>query len=160
MQDKIPFLEKTLARLLEWIRAADAKIPPVLAITTSMLAVMAALLPKDSECNAVLAVAGTAAILLLFNCLLFLFLASFPRTQGPVGSILYFEGIKKHDPDSYFRVVGQLTDEEYSIDLAKQCHRNAEIAGSKYWHLKIAMTSLFLSVLPWLVFVFIRYKER
>src|SRR5512137_669449 len=101
MQDKIAFLEKTLARLLEWIRAADAKIPPVLAITTSMLAVMAALLPNDFECNTLLAVVGISAILLLFNCLLFLFLAAFPRTKGPESSILYFEGIKTRDQNSY-----------------------------------------------------------
>ena len=46
MKDNIAFLEKALARLLEWVRAADAKIPLVLAISTSMLDVIAALFPK------------------------------------------------------------------------------------------------------------------
>jgi hypothetical protein len=51
MPEKIIFLETTLARLLEWIHAADAKIPPILAISTSMLAIVAALLPKASDWN-------------------------------------------------------------------------------------------------------------
>lgn len=46
MKDNIAFLEKTLARLLEWVSVADAKIPLVLAISTSMLGVIAALFPK------------------------------------------------------------------------------------------------------------------
>lgn len=160
MQDSDIFLEKTLARLLEWIRAADAKIPSVLAISTSMLAVVAALFPKASSWTILSAVAGILAVTPLFICLVFLFLAAFPRTQGPNGSLCYFEGIKTHSPESYLRAISQLTAERYYADLAKQCHRNAEIASIKYRYLRVAMESLFLSILPWLAFVFLLYKDR
>ena len=160
MPERIIFLETTLARLLEWIRAADAKIPPILAISTSMLAIVAALLPKASEWNIQLFVAGIVAVIPLFICFIFLFLATFPRTQGPKGSLIYFEGIKTHDTDSYLTAVRQLTNEEYSVDLARQCLRNSEIASIKYQNLRIAMIALFLSVLPWLIFIFILYMEK
>lgn len=160
MEDSITFLEKNWARQLEWIRAADAKISPVLAISTSMLAVVAALFPNASSWTDLLVIIGIFAVLPLSVCLVFLFLATFPRTGGPRGSLCYFEGIKAHDSDDYLRAVEQMTNEEYAADLSKQCHRNAEIASSKYWHLRIAMFSLFISILPWLTFVFLLYKDR
>jgi len=159
-QDSVAFLEKTLTRLLEWIRAADSKIPPVLAISTSMLGVMAVFVPKVSDWTSLSALVGILALVLLLVCLFFLSIACFPRTDGPTDSLIYFETIKALDYDAYLNKIKQMTTTGYSVDLAKQCHRNAEIASSKYFRLKIAMVSLFLSIIPWLVFVFILYKEK
>jgi hypothetical protein len=160
MEAELAFLDKTLVRLLEWIRAADAKIPPILAICTSMLAVVAALFPKASSWTVPSVIVGTFSIVPLCTCLVFLFLAAFPRTQGPKGSLCYFEGIKTYDSENYLKAVRQMTKEQYSADMATQCIRNAEIASNKYWHLKIAMGSLFFSIIPWIVFVLILYKDR
>jgi hypothetical protein len=159
MVDSVAFFEKTLERLLEWIRAADAKIPPVAAISTSMLAVIAALFPDANNWDLISVGAGILAIIPLAICLILLFLASFPQTKGPTNSLIFFEGIKINDSTTYCTKVKKMTEEEYIIDLAEQCHRNAEIAGSKYWLLKCAMKSLFLSLLPWLFFVFVLYRN-
>ena len=158
-EESIEFLEKTLSRLLEWIRSADSKITPVLAISTSMLGVMAVLVPKVSSWNFLAMLVGILTVAPLLICVLFLFLACFPRTDGPVDSLVYFETIKALDHKAYLSKIKQMTTEEYSIDLAKQCHRNAEIASSKYFRLKIAIGSLFLSIIPWIMFVFILYRE-
>ncbi len=160
MGDSIAFLEKTLERLLEWIRAADAKIPPVLAISTSMLAVVAALFPDADSWDLISAGAGILAIIPLVICLILLFLASFPQTNGPTNSLIFFEGITMNDSSTYSTKVKIMTEQEYIMDLAEQCYRNAEIASSKYWLLKCAMKSLFFSLIPWLFFVFILYRGR
>jgi hypothetical protein len=160
MKDNIAFLEKTLARLLEWVRAADAKIPPVLAITMSMLGVIAALVPKATGWSILSTVVCALAVLPLLICLIALVLASFPRISGPKGSLLFFEGIKAHDPEAYLRDVKQASEESLGLDLAKQCHRNAEIVSAKYAYLRTAIASLFISLLPWLATVFILYRNR
>ena len=158
MDEKRQFLETTLARLLEWIRSADSKIAPILAIDTSMLAIIAALVPKPTQWTIVSAVIGVIAVVPLLVSLLFLFLAAFPHTKGPKPSIFYFEGIKAQDPDDYLAQVHALTNDQVLSDLAKQCHRNAEIASIKYGHIKTAITAMFISVIPWLVLVFLLYR--
>lgn len=160
MEDEIEFLEKTLARLLEWNRTADSKVPPILAICTSMLAVVAALFPKISCWTILSIIIGIFAISPLILCLFFLFFATFPRTQGPKRSLCYFEGIKTYDPKSYLDEIIKMTDEQYSADLASQCHRNAEIASIKYQQIKIALGLLFFSVIPWILFIFILYRGK
>lgn len=160
MEDEIEILEKTLERLLEWIRAADSKISPILAICTSMLAVVAALLPKISCWSIIPIIVGILTILPLIGSLFFLFFAAFPRTEGPKGSLCYFEGIRTYNSNTYLNAIIQMTKEQYSADLASQCHRNAEIASIKYQHIKIALLLLFFSVIPWILFIFILYRGK
>jgi hypothetical protein len=152
-------LEGTLSRLLKWIRAADAKIPPILAITTAMLGVLAALAPEASEWTVATAVMAVVTVIPLLASLVFLSLAAFPQTKGPKGSLLYFEGIKNREPESYLRDIQAATEEDHVADLAKQCHRNAEIASSKFRFVRLSMISLFVSIIPWLIVIFMLYQE-
>lgn len=160
MKDNVLFLEKTLGRLLEWVRAADAKIPPVLAIATSMLGVLAALSPSASRWSVLAAILCVLAAVPLVVCLVALLLASFPRTTGPSGSLLYFEGIKSRASGAYLKQVKDTTEDGLESDLAEQCHRNSEIASIKYRFLKVAMASLLVGILPWLSSVFVLCSNR
>ncbi len=49
LNDRINFLEKNLERQIEWIRAADTKIVPIMFITTSLLGTTAAFISKTPE---------------------------------------------------------------------------------------------------------------
>jgi len=152
--------EKTLARLLEWIRGAEAKVAPVLAIGTAMLGVLGALAPGVSEwtmCGA--AVVILAGVLLLVSLLL-LFLASIPRTKGPQDSRVFFEAIKETKPHDYLTAIRALTRDEYIADLAAQCHRNAEICSLKFRLVWGSTCLLFLAVIPWLVGVWVLFVHQ
>lgn len=149
MQDTT-MLEKTLDRLLQWIRAADAKANFILALDTAMLGVLAALATKPLTCPAWYVCPGLAAFgLLVSMCMLAV--AAFPRTTGPPGSLIYFGGIVSHERKTYVAKLRELSPEDYSEDLAQQCYRNAEIAEAKFKWIQRSMIALFSSVLPWLL---------
>jgi hypothetical protein len=150
-------LEKTLARLLEWIRAAEAKMAPVLAIDTAMLGVLGALTPPVFERSIVSAIVVVVAAVLLLASLLLLFLAAIPRTRGPQASLIFFEAIKRTDCKGYLSAVRALTDDRYIADLAAQCHRNAEICSRKFQLLWCSTWLLFSAVIPWLVGIWLVY---
>lgn len=158
MESQQQYLETTLARLLDWIRAADIKIAPILAIDTTMLGVFAALAPKHQRWTILAAIVAVLAVIPLLVSLFFLFFAAFPRTKGPKGSLLYFEGIKSREPNDFLKAVQEMSKGQLIEDLANQCHRNAEIASAKYAHLRTAIGALFLSVIPWLFLVFLLYR--
>lgn len=160
MTENIRIAETTLTRLLHWVQVADGKIAPILAIDTSMLAVFAALVPKASEWSVFSAIVALLATLPLGVSLLFLFLASFPRTKGPKRSLIYFEGIKTCERAKYSQDMKQLTPECYLDDLTEQCHRNAEIVSVKFRYLSVAMVSLFISIIPWLLIVYLLYSRK
>lgn len=152
-------LEASLIRLLSWISAADAKTSTVFAFSTVMLGVIAALLPSPSEWTICTGAWAVLSALLLFLSLLFSTFAAFPRTSGPKGSLVYFQGIACRDGDSYLAEIKKTSTSEYLEDLAKQCHRNAEIANAKFSWVRKAMFALYLGVIPWIVTVYKLYQQ-
>ncbi|MGH7381286.1 MAG: Pycsar system effector family protein [Candidatus Methylomirabilales bacterium] len=159
-QETIRVLEANLSRLLGWIVAAESRLSTVLAIDTAMLGVLAAMTPSPAAWNVAPAIFASLSALLLGASLLFLSFASFPRTSGPGGSLVYFGGIATHEPDQYQRLVSEMTANQYIQDLAHQCHRNAEIADKKFKWIKWAMASLLLSLIPWALSVYLLYTVR
>lgn len=79
--------------------------------------------------------------------------ATFPRTRGPKRSLLYFGGITSYDSEAYLQQLLAESTDQYLADLARQCHRNAEIAAAKFHLLRLALFALFCSVVPWLIAV-------
>ena len=148
--DRIAIAEGTLSRLLEWIRAVDAKTPLVIAIATGMLGVIAAVAPKPGD----LALRSSLAIALgaipLIGSLVLCLMATFPQTRGPLDSLIFFGGIAKRSAQQFLDAERKRTQEEYLADLLAQCHRNAEIAASKYADLKRALYWLAASIPFWL----------
>lgn len=156
---RIQFLEDNLARQLAWIAAAESKIPFVFSANTIMIGLLAALSPS-SVCDWTtrsVVLASIAAVLGLTSLLL-LSLASFPKTKGPKGSLIYFGGIVKRKTAEYEDAVHDMSSQSYFQDLASQCHRNAEIAGLKYKWIKRALVLLYLAVIPWALALYSLYS--
>lgn len=152
-------LETNLSRLLGWIQAADSRVGLILPLTTGMLGVIAAVVPKDMCAWTFVPIfsAGIASFLLVLS-LVFIALASFPRTKGPEESMIFFGGIASVKLEKYDEKMKALSSEEYISDLIAQCHRNAQIAERKYHWVKRSITCIFVSLLPWTAAIFMLYS--
>lgn len=153
-------LEATLSRLLGWIGAADAKVAPIIAINTGSLGALAAFAAPVKVWGGLLAGATVLTLILLGLSFMYAFFAAFPRTSGPKGSLVFFGGITELSEETFITSILTVTPEDYAKDLAKQCYRNAQIAGSKFYHVKVA-TALFLgALLPWATTIYLMYNAR
>ncbi|HRQ73791.1 MAG TPA: DUF5706 domain-containing protein [Phycisphaerales bacterium] len=142
--------ERVLDRQLEWIRGADTKVTIVIGFDTALLGSLALLAAPSENLgwrHVVLGACALTALLSLILCVV----ATFPRTKGPPGSLIYFGGIAKHSPDSYHEAVVGRNEAEYLRDLNSQCHRNAVIAKHKYSALRHAMGWLMAGIVSWLL---------
>lgn len=153
------YVESSLSRQLSWIAAADAKTSTVFAFSTVMLGVLAALVPSPTAWSTAPAVFTALSGLLLLAALLFSTFAAFPRTPDPRGSLVYFGGIAEMESEAFEEMLLEMETATYLKDLAKQCHRNAEIAKTKYAWVKRAMLVLYISALPWLLAVYHLYRQ-
>lgn len=161
MNDKetIAFLEANFSRQLAWIAAAESKIAFAFTLDTAMLGTIAALAPKTATgwTTAQVVFAATASTLGLASVLC-LFFASFPRTTGPAGSLLYFGGIAARDLQQFKDEVKALDEAGYVDDLATQCHRNGEIVAKKFLWVQRALIALYLALVPWGVAIYLLYQ--
>jgi hypothetical protein len=158
--EKIDYLEEELSRLLTWIQAADNRLALVLPLSTAMLGALAVLAPQFTKWSILSAILTSFAVFFLLLCLVFSACASFPRTTGPKGSLLYFTGIISRDISQYFISVNEYDDEKYKSDLINQCHINAQIADKKFKWIQRSMICLFISAIPWALAIFVLYSER
>lgn len=152
-------LESTLSRQLHWIGAADAKIPPILAVDTAMLGVITAFAPAGGDWTLVTAFFAAATLLALGTSFVHLFLAAFPRTSGPSGSMVFFGGIVEHGEEAFVQAITNLDSPRYTTDLARQCYRNAEIAAQKFGHIKTATKLMFVGLIPWVIGLYLMYPN-
>jgi hypothetical protein len=157
---RISFLEQNLARQLAWIAAAESKISFILGLDTAMLGLLAGSLGKHSAWTVTVYIFGGLTAVLGVASLLFLSFASFPRTKGPDGSLVYFGTVAKREVAQFRAEVCDLSIPEYVDDLCSQCHRNAEIAKTKYVSIKWALHCLYLSVIPWGLALYFVYGSR
>lgn len=159
-KDLVARQELVLARLLEWIRAADLRLRLVLPLSTTMLGALALLAPPFADWTCVGGIMALTATSLLVLSIAFAALASFPRTSGPLGSLLYFGGIVSKELDQYKTAVKEQTQEAYLNDLICQCHRNAQIAERKFLWLQRSIGCMFAASAPWVVALFLLYSGR
>lgn len=152
-------LETNLSKQLSWIQAADTRAGFILPISISMLGVIAAVMPKNTCSWEVIPIcfAILASIILILS-LIFVAFASFPRTTGPEGSLIFFGGIASVKLEEYTTRINSFTSEEYRDDLIAQCHRNAQIAERKYFWVKKSMICIFMSLLPWAAAIFMLFN--
>ncbi len=116
--------ETELARLLDWVRAAESRLSMVLPLSTAMLGALAVLAPVASKWTIVAGIAAAFAAFFMVLSIVFAAIASFPRTTGPKGSLIHFGGIVTRDLAEYESQIKSLTSESYLDDLIRQCHRN------------------------------------
>lgn len=153
-------LEKELSRLLAWIQSAETRIGLVLPLSTAMLGVLSVLAPTFSKWTIFPAIMSAFSVLFLVLSVTFSALASFPRTSGPKGSLIYFGGIVSMELDQYRAASKNLDLDEYIEELIKQCHRNAQIAERKYAWIQRALGCLFISSAPWALSVYLLYSAK
>jgi hypothetical protein len=152
--------ESELDRLLGWERAAESRLALVLPLSTAMLGALAVLAPPAGKWTVWGGVAVAFALVFLLLSIAFAACASFPRTTGPKGSLIYFGGITTKELPQYEAAIKSLTREAYLDDLISQCHRNAQIAERKYAWVQRSMACLFFAALPWGLALFILYSSR
>lgn len=157
VERQVAWAEAELSRLLEWVRAAESRLALVLPLSTAMLGALALLAPPLAHWTVLSALASFLAALLLILSLTCAACATFPRTTGPKGSLIYFGGITTRDLPQYEAAFTAITPTEYLTDLLRQCHRNAQIAQAKYTWIKRGMACLFLAALPWLTSLYLLY---
>lgn len=157
-EDLVARQELVLSRLLEWIRAADSRLRLVLPLSTAMLGALAVLIPPLPGWTVLGGVAAAGAAVFLVLSIAFAAFASFPRTNGPLGSLVYFGGIVSKDLGQYEAAVKAQAPEEYLEDLTRQCHRNAQIADRKFAWLQRSIGCLFAAAAPWTLAIFILYS--
>ena len=153
-------MESELDRLLGWVRSAESRLALILPLATAMLGALAILAPAVSKWTVIGSIVVTLAVLFLLLSIVFAACASFPRTKGPKGSLIYFGGIITKELSQYEAAVKSRSPEAYINDLVSQCHRNAQIADRKYTWVQRSMACLFVSALPWIVAIFILYSEK
>lgn len=150
--------EASLARQLDWIRAVDGKVPVLIGIDTAMVAAIAAIAPEPGRFTALaglMVVLGSGAVIISLICCI---TATFPRTDGPEGSLIFFGEICKRPLEAYDRAIRERTDADYLADLNAQCHRNAQVAASKYAAVANAMMWLFIALPLWLIAGYMLYQ--
>lgn len=160
MQNKLDLLDRILTKNLSWINSADTKGTLLFAVDSAMLAVMAAIAPSMNLWNISAAIFAALAFIGLSASVLLIVVATFPRLDGPRNSLIYFGGIASHDENQYVQKIMDGITEELLTDFARQCHRNAEIAKTKYGMIKKAVVCTFLSLPVWLAGVWLMYPLK
>lgn len=160
MSPEIDLIDRILERNLAWIAAADSKVTPILAVDTAMLGVLAALVPAAASWRALPAVLAAVSALFLFGSVTSLVVATFPRLAGPKASLVFFGGIAGFEREQYVAQLLSAQNVDVAKDMAQQCHRNAEIAATKYWCVKWAMILLFAALPFWLAGISLLYASR
>ena len=156
---RIESLESSLDRLLVWIQAADTKGTIILAMDTGMLGVLSSCVPVASRLGFWSGAFAVVATALLVSSGIQICWVTVPRVDGPRRSMIFFGGIAEYEREEFVRCVRARRDDEYINDLALQIHRNGEIAKLKYRHVASAMALLQWSITPWLVGVYLLYRE-
>ncbi len=155
--NKVDYLEKELARLLSWVQSVDTRISLFLPLSTAMLGFLAILAPDIDKWSILSAITTTLAAIFLVLSIACLAFATFPRTDGPKGSMIYFSGINDRELEQYKSSVCNLDEASYINDLIEQCHINAQIANKKFSWVKRSLYSLFMSSAPWFISVYLLY---
>jgi hypothetical protein len=156
----IAVLEKSLNRQLDWVKSADTKAAFSFAMNTAMLGVLAAMAPKHAASWTTLqAVFASFAAFFGFISLASLSVAAYPRTQGPKQSLIFSAGIAQRSTDQFKQAMVVLDEDAYITDLAEQCHRNAEIAITKFSWVQRAVFCMYVAVVPWAVALWLLYNS-
>lgn len=139
----------TLERQLAWIVAADVKVGVVVTLHVAMLGGLGAAYSAANAKSAWVNGSAFAYALCAFVALLCAALALWPRTLGPVKSLVFFGRVAEVKCEDYVYAFEKTSDDDFLKDLTTQIHRNAEIARDKHDHVGKAMMISFIGALSW-----------
>jgi hypothetical protein len=155
MRLRIEAAEKTLRNNFEWVGRFDNKAAIVLGAATGMLGLFASFSPPIHSWSVGTAVVALLALFCVSTSLIFLYLATYPRTKRVQRSLFFWGSIAKTPYEEYADAFVQQTQEDYLHDLLQQCHRNGEILHLKFLYLKWAYRFLFGALLPWTLSIYL-----
>ncbi len=160
MTEKLAYLNTCLNRNLAWVAAADQKVAPVFSIDLAMIGVLCGAASKVGHWPLVVGICAGLSGLTLLSSMVLAACVGFPRLKGPKDSAVFFGGIANHDKTMFVeKMLGGVT-REMLEDVARQTHRNAEIACLKFAHVRTAMILMFASIPFWLVAVAVLYGGK
>lgn len=142
-------LQYVLDKQLSWISAADSRLSLVLPLSTAMLGSLAVYATGPGSWTLIAGIPAAFAIFFLCLSIIFSACASFPRTKGTKGSLIFFDGITSRDLDQFRSSVKAAQKSDVLDDLVQQCHINAQIATTKFTWVKRGMASMLTAMLPW-----------
>ncbi|OGS55884.1 MAG: hypothetical protein A3J79_02930 [Elusimicrobia bacterium RIFOXYB2_FULL_62_6] len=154
IDEKIDMLEKNLARQLDWIRAADSKVAPIIFLTSSMLGASAAALSRTTSITPLTLTLMLLTVIPLLAALVCIAMASFPHFNPDTGSIIFFGSVNQAGLSSFERRASEITRDEYFRDLSAMCYNSAHIANLKFRHVKRAMVFLLAGIVPWVTLIY------
>lgn len=148
--DQIAAARDQLTRTLTFFQRVDAKASVVLGVDTGLLAVLATRAAQPAALRWEWVPIG---LTMLFLAVSFwhLYQQSFPSLDGGGESLLYFQEVAKRTEARYIESWKAMSSEQYVNDLLGQVWRNSEILRKKYDHLKWALYSMSLAMIPWAV---------
>lgn len=130
--DSFATVNAVLERNLSWVRAADAKLPPIFAVDAAMLGVLGLRLPQLENLSPLIVVMWALAAAALLASMVCLGLVAFSRLTGPKDSVIFFGTAAQMEEATYIqRLISQSSGENLLQDAARQAFRNAEIAAEK-----------------------------
>jgi len=153
-------LQYILDKQLGWIAAADSRLSLVLPLSTAMLGALAVYATKPVAWTLLAGIPAAFAIFFLCLSIIFCACASFPRTTGTKGSLVFFEGIISRDLSQFRSAVKAIQKGELLDDLIEQCHINAQVASTKFMWVKRGMASILAAMLPWAFAVYQFYGMK
>lgn len=149
--DRLQTAQWVFERQLGWIAAAEVKVGVVVTLDTAMLGGLGAVFSATevtARTDWAVLFTMTAAILLAIG-LLCAAMAVLPRVNGPAKSLLFFGRIEARAQADFISDFNSASAQELVNDWAAQIHRNAQIACTKFKHVRLGMIWSFLAILPW-----------
>jgi DnaJ-domain-containing protein 1 len=153
-QEQLEAAEKRLDRLLDWIGRSDTKFSILLGVDTGMLGFLATSATANSVPISAIVSAALSAVLLVLS-LLFVYRGTYPRTQGPSDSLIYFGSIADKDLENFKERFRACSADDHLDDVLGQVHRNSEIVDRKFAELQRAYRCLLLAVIPWAIALYL-----
>lgn len=150
-------LQYVLDKQLAWISAADARLRFLVPVSTAMLGALVVYVPEEMDWCSWNGLFVGCAVFLLLASIFFAACATFPRTSGSHGSMIFFGGIVSKGSVGYKKAVTSMQEESYVDDLAEQCYVNAVIASKKFKWIRFGMGSLFAAMVPWVCSIYLAY---
>lgn len=158
IESKIHQAEENLQRKLDWVGRHDSRTVFVTGIVIAMLGLLTSASSKIEGWTFLLYLLFGTTALILFASLIFIYRSQYPKIFSQNTSLNYFGTIADMKFDEFKRRTKQATDEEYLDDLLCQIHINSQILKLKFSSLKIALILLGISIIPWLVSLYLSHE--
>ncbi len=158
MEERLTSHYESLSRAIRFVRMADMKAAPILALQVALVGTLAArfdkLLSILTRGAFDLEMAILLILLILYAALLIVVvslasLVYMPRNPKTGRSIIYFEDIAAMRFDSFEKRAKQMSPEKIELQLLDQVHRVSQIVSSKMRYVRWAFILSLPSIVLW-----------